>query len=127
MGKIAIRYMPRFPFVLVSERLTALSENEPTLTAGINELKESISSIQSLQHPGPSITPTPSLFPCPAQTTCPPITPVPEQSIPHSQIHVSDNMSDFITIEEANTLTTFLIKTFSHILYSQDNTWKTVA
>jgi len=92
----------------ISERLTALSENEPTVTAGINELKESISSIQSLQHPGPSITPTPSLFPCPAQTTCPPIPPVPEQSIPHSQIHVSDNMSDFITIEEANTLTTFL-------------------
>ena len=91
----------------ISAQLTALRANEPHVTAGINELKQSISSIQSSQHPGPSITTTPSLAP-PHETLLTTLPDQPTPHLPHDQVPVTDMKPDFIQSTESDKLTAFL-------------------
>ena len=72
-----------------------------------NELKQSISSIQSSQHPGPSITTTPSLAP-PHETLLTTLPDQPTPHLPHDQVPVTDMKPDFIQSTESDKLTAFL-------------------
>ena len=84
----------------ISEQLTALSANEPTVAAGIAELKQSISSIQPLHNPGPCIPPIPP----PAQHLRPPAPPVPVRPLHHEQKPVELLKNDYIDHQTAEEL-----------------------
>ena len=96
----------------ISNKLDKLCQNEPDITSGINDLKQSILSIQSAPTslpppPPPPLLPPPVLPPLPPDTLLPPPSPEPQHH-PHGQLPVSDLISGFITENEAEKLTQYL-------------------
>ena len=85
----------------ISEKLDKLCSNEPDISAGLNDLKQSIQSIQS--------APPPPLLPpvYPPSSQQPPPSPSPEP-VPHGQSPVSDPIPEFVTDSEAQQITEFL-------------------
>jgi hypothetical protein len=87
----------------ISEKLDQLCKNEPDITAGLNDLKQSIQSIQTAPPPPPLLPPPVhpmSFLPPPSSPD-----PVPE---PHGQSPVSESIPEFITETDAQHITEFL-------------------
>ncbi|KAL5260957.1 hypothetical protein ACHWQZ_G005622 [Mnemiopsis leidyi] len=95
----------------ISCKIEALSINESSITAGLNELKQSVASLRSTD-PHPTVPSRPPLPPdsnpiFPVHPTRVPRTGCEIPHVPHRQIPVSDTKHEFLEQTEANELKVF--------------------